>query len=110
MFPTSRILIIVSCVACVAATSASGCSENSPAQTVGDAQDDAALAGENSAGGAITSAGANEGGESRGGAVADPSNPDDYSYAGSSDENGKCRPGQTRCHGDLGFQRCTPDG
>lgn len=110
MFPTSRFLIIVSCLALVAGTSASGCSENSPAQTVGNSQADAPLAGENGAGGAITDANASDAGSSSGGIAGDPSNTDDYSYAGSSDENGKCRHGQTRCHGDLGFQRCTPDG
>lgn len=49
-------------------------------------------------------------GASMGGANIDPSGTDDYSYAGNSAEDGKCRPGQTRCHGDLGFQRCTPEG
>jgi hypothetical protein len=33
---------------------------------------------------------------------------DDSSYAGAG--NGECRPGQTRCNGQLGFQRCAPDG
>lgn len=44
------------------------------------------------------------------GADAGPSSTDDSSYAGNSDGEGECRPGQTRCHGRFGFQRCTPDG
>ena len=34
---------------------------------------------------------------------------DDSSYAGNNSADGECRSGQTRCHGQLGFQRCTPD-
>lgn len=34
---------------------------------------------------------------------------DDSSYAGNSSADGECRSGQTRCHGQLGFQSCTPD-
>jgi hypothetical protein len=34
---------------------------------------------------------------------------DDSSYASES-AVGECVPGQTRCHGQLGFQRCTPNG
>lgn len=35
---------------------------------------------------------------------------EDSSYAGNGAAEGECRSGQTRCHGELGFQRCTPEG
>lgn len=107
MFPTSRLLILVSCGACLFASLVSACSENPAAQAVGGAGESTTN------GGAAGQEGADVGavaGDSSGGKNSDPSNTDDYSYAGSGGEDGKCRPGQTRCHGELGFQRCTPDG
>ena len=47
--------------------------------------------------------------EAAGQAGASPSIPDDSSYAGNASADAECRSGQTRCHGLLGFQRCTPD-
>lgn len=35
---------------------------------------------------------------------------DDSSYAGNAAVGAECRSGQTRCHGELGFERCTPEG
>ena len=86
MFPTPRVVILVSSAACLFGVAASGCGENHDAQSVGNAAGSSA------------------------GAADNPPATDDSSYAGGSDQDGKCRSGQTRCHGDLGFQRCTPDG
>lgn len=36
--------------------------------------------------------------------------PDSSGYGGSGTDGDICLPGLTRCHGQLGFQRCTPEG
>src|SRR5258706_9517574 len=84
MFPTSRRVIILCGAACLLALGASACGDRPVAPSAA--------------------------GDASSGAPENPSPTDDSSYAGSGDEDGKCQPGQTRCHGDLGFQRCTPDG
>ena len=81
--------------------------------------DDAGKPAGNTAGSAAsspTAAAAGVGGEASGeggtdAAVGGAPAVDDSSYAGAGEAGaGECRSGQTRCHGQLGFQRCTPDG
>jgi len=101
MFPTSRLRALAGCSVFALVVAAGGCrktAEKAPKST------------EN---GPVSSAGAGaEGGADvgvAGQAGASPSSPDDSSYAGNTSADGECRSGQTRCHGQLGFQRCTPD-
>jgi hypothetical protein len=102
MFPTSCFRPLVSCCVLLTLALASGCGEGahkSP-ENKGDSGGASVPAGadagaENDAGGASSSAGSS--------AV------DDSSYAGNDSADGECRSGQTRCHGQLGFQRCTPE-
>jgi hypothetical protein len=114
MFLTSRSGWLAAVGASAVLASAYGChekAEKAPETSV------IAGAGE-SAGETSSAAGAgNSGGASEGlgtggvdDASAGSSGADDSSYAGSGLEGSSCRSGQTRCHGQLGFQRCNPDG
>ena len=70
-----------------------------------------ASSGEAGAASELNAAGHGASGEATtGGAAAGSSTQDDSSYAGNNSTDGECRSGQTRCHGQLGFQSCTPDG
>jgi hypothetical protein len=64
-----------------------------------------------------TAGGADDGESGAGGDELAPSSsagasgaPDSTGYGGSGTEGDTCLPGLTRCHGQLGFQRCTPEG
>jgi len=105
MFPTSPLRPVIRGCAFALVISVAACGESANKQAenaafAGASSDSAGAAGEPNAGG-IT--GANNGGE------AGSSAQDDSSYAGNDSADAECRSGQTRCHGQLGFQSCTPD-
>jgi hypothetical protein len=100
MFPTSRSHALAGGFALMLAAAGYGCRE-SPKET--RKNDGETPVGASAGDDGIDSDGAG-GVPSSGGT----STVDDSSYAGEGE--GECRSGQTRCHGQLGFQRCTPDG
>ncbi len=105
MFPTSRLRsgtrwctfsLVMGVAACgenAAKTPENGASGGNPSAEAG-------AAGERNGGSMAAGAGEASGGSSA---------QDDSSYAGNDSADGECRSGQTRCHGQLGFQSCTPD-
>ena len=102
MFPTPRLRALASCCVLVSLAVASGCGQG--------AHKTAENGGNSGASSAGADAGAGADGDPMGGAEsAGSSATDDSSYAGNNSGDGECRSGQTRCHGQLGFQRCTPD-
>jgi hypothetical protein len=105
MFPTSRLRALASCCAVVLVAVAFGCSKTADKGREKAANEAAASAGAGAQGGAFDDANAGAGGQ----AGASPSATDDSSDAGNDSADDECRSGQTRCHGQLGFQRCTPD-
>jgi hypothetical protein len=102
MLQASGFRALTCCCAVVLVAAGYGCSEIARENPEGEAGEAASSAG---AGG--------RGGASMGGAAlagAGTSAVDDFSYAGNASGDTLCRSGETRCHGQLGFQRCTPDG
>lgn len=102
MFPTSRSRARGWCCIFVSLIVADGCGDGGQRSHESGGNSGASSAGA----GAGTSADdeANAGVDTAGSSAAD-----DSSYAGNDSADGECRSGQTRCHGQLGFQRCTPD-
>jgi hypothetical protein len=96
MFPTPRWSARAWCVSFALVVSCLACDETAKSTAfVGAGGERASLEG---------SAGADLNEDAAGA----PTGVDDSSYAGNIGEE-ECRPGQTRCHGVLGFQRCTPE-
>ncbi len=108
MFPTSRLrsgtrwcrLWLVVVVAC---------GENSQKSRETAAFGGRPSAADGAGGGLTEGATAGAGAAGNVGDAAGSSAQDDSSYAGNDSADGECRSGQTRCHGQLGFQSCTPD-
>ena len=100
MFSPSRWRALAACSVVAVVVTVDGCSDGAR-KNAGNAAGAGAMAGDAGAAGEVGEAGT---GAASGGAPA----VDDSSYAGAGDT--ECRSGQTRCLGQLGFQRCTPDG
>jgi len=102
----SRLLAGAGTVAVLAL--ASGCRESpgkvADASAGGQAATSAGAAGANDAASGATDVASDGGAPSNAGAAGAA----DSAYAGSGGDG--CRSGQTRCLGQLGYQRCTPDG
>lgn len=99
MFPTRRLQALLSLLASCFVLAAGACGEGRKKTLDRESAGGAGGHGgepSSAAGGAEAAAGALEA--------------DDSSYAGSATDGATCRPGLTRCHGDLGFQRCEPEG
>lgn len=94
MFPTSLVNASTGCVSFALWVLCLACSERAQLGPISDPS------GETGADGGAAGAAS----EVAAGAAGTP----DSSYAGNGAES-ECRPGQTRCHGSLGFQRCTPE-
>ena len=105
MFPTSRLRSAVPWCALAVVAGVAACGENA-ARKPENAASSRASSGQAGAGSELNSGGA---GRAATGGLAGSSAQDDSSYAGNNSADGECRSGQTRCHGQLGFQSCTPD-
>lgn len=110
MFPTSRVRRLVCCCAGALVCSAAACDENGEKTPGNDAVAGASSVEAGAAGELNTAAAGVAGAHATEGPVGGSSAQDDSSYAGNNSAVGECRSGQTRCHGQLGFQSCTPDG
>ena len=101
MFPTRWFEALLCCVGLAVAIGGASCGDLKKKRPDSNAAGaEAADAGEGSGGsGAEASP-----------AAAGASGANDSSYAGQATDGATCLPGLTRCHGQLGFQRCKPDG